>query len=73
MQVVHQFMEKVEKKKKMSNFNVNRPISIYSASKISMELISNVYSKLYNMNLIGLRFFTGMAHGEDPICHILNF
>ena len=34
----------------MSNFNVNRPISIYSASKISMELISNVYSKLYNMN-----------------------
>ena len=43
MQVVHQFMEKVEKK--MSNFNVNRPISIYSASKISMELISNVYSK----------------------------
>ena len=23
-----------------------------------MELISNVYSKLYNINLIGLRFFT---------------
>tara|TARA_B100000989_G_C19531636_1_gene470330 strand:+ start:3108 stop:4091 length:984 start_codon:yes stop_codon:yes gene_type:complete len=44
--------------KKMSNFNVNKPISIYSASKISMELISNVYSRLYNMNLVGLRFFT---------------
>lgn len=43
---------------KLSNFSVNKPVSVYSASKISMELISNVYSKLYNMNLIGLRFFT---------------
>ena len=43
---------------KLSNFSVNKPISVYSASKISMELISNVYSKLYSMNLIGLRFFT---------------
>jgi len=44
--------------KKLSNFIVSKPQSVYSASKISMELISNVYSKLYNMNLIGLRFFT---------------
>ena len=44
--------------KKQSNFSVSKPVSVYSASKISMELISNVYSKLYNMNLIGLRFFT---------------
>ena len=44
--------------KKLSNFIVNKPVSVYSASKISMELISNVYSKLYRMNLIGLRFFT---------------
>ena len=44
--------------KKLSNFSVNKPVSVYSASKISMELISNVYSKLYRMNLIGLRFFT---------------
>ena len=44
--------------KKLSNFNVNKPESVYSASKISMELISNVYSKLYKINLIGLRFFT---------------
>ena len=43
---------------KLSNFSVNKPVSVYSASKISMELISNVYSKLYSMNLIGLRFFT---------------
>ena len=43
---------------KLSNFSVNKPVSVYSASKISMELISNVYAKLYSMNLIGLRFFT---------------
>ena len=42
----------------LSNISVNKPVSVYSASKISMELISNVYSKLYSMNLIGLRFFT---------------
>tara|TARA_B100000963_G_scaffold68093_1_gene56375 strand:- start:62 stop:1030 length:969 start_codon:yes stop_codon:yes gene_type:complete len=44
--------------KKSSNSLVNDPISIYSASKISMELISKVYSKIYKINLIGLRFFT---------------
>ena len=43
---------------KLSNFSVNKPVSVYSASKISMELISNVYSKLYSMNLIGFRFFS---------------
>ena len=42
----------------LSNISVNKPVSVYSASKISMELISNVYSKLYSMNLIGMRFFT---------------
>ena len=57
MQAVLQFMgEKGENT--LSNFSVNKPVSVYSASKISMELISNVYSKLYSMNLIGLRFFT---------------
>ena len=47
-----------KRREKLSNFSVNKPVSVYSASKISMELISNVYSKLYRMNLIGLRFFT---------------
>jgi UDP-glucuronate 4-epimerase len=35
-----------------------RPLSIYSASKISMELISNVYCNLYKKKFLGLRFFT---------------
>ena len=43
---------------KKSLFSNNKPTSVYAASKISMELISNTYSYLYNKNLIGLRFFT---------------
>jgi UDP-glucuronate 4-epimerase len=34
------------------------PISAYAASKKANELMANVYSHLYGMNLIGLRFFT---------------
>jgi UDP-glucuronate 4-epimerase len=34
------------------------PISVYAASKKANELLANVYSHLYGMNLIGLRFFT---------------
>lgn len=34
------------------------PMSVYAASKKADELIANVYSHLYGMNLIGLRFFT---------------
>ncbi len=40
------------------NLNVNKPISIYAASKITNELIANVYSHLYKIQMIGLRFFT---------------
>jgi UDP-glucuronate 4-epimerase len=34
------------------------PLSVYAATKITDELISFVYSNVYNMNFIGLRFFT---------------
>ena len=34
------------------------PISVYSASKLSMELISNAYHFLYKKNFIGVRFFS---------------
>ena len=35
-----------------------QPISMYAATKMSMELISNVYLDLYKMKSIGIRFFT---------------
>jgi len=38
--------------------NVNNPISLYAATKKSNELMAHSYSHLYNIETIGLRFFT---------------
>ena len=37
---------------------VDRPVSLYAASKKSNELMAHAYSKLYGMHTTGLRFFT---------------
>ena len=37
---------------------VDKPVSIYAASKKSNELMAHAYSKLFNFETIGLRFFT---------------
>tara|TARA_Y100000591_G_C21711872_1_gene633962 strand:+ start:57 stop:1016 length:960 start_codon:yes stop_codon:yes gene_type:complete len=37
---------------------VDKPISIYAASKKSNELIAYAYNQLYGLNTTGLRFFT---------------
>jgi UDP-glucuronate 4-epimerase len=38
--------------------NVDRPISLYAATKKSNELMAHVYSHLYGLNSTGLRYFT---------------
>lgn len=38
--------------------NTNTPISLYAATKKSNELMAHTYSHLYNIETIGLRFFT---------------
>ena len=38
--------------------SIERLNSPYATSKMAMELYAKTYSQLYNMNLIGLRFFT---------------
>lgn len=38
--------------------NVDRPISLYAASKKSNELMAHTYSHLFNIPTTGLRFFT---------------
>ena len=38
--------------------NVDNPISMYAATKKSNELMAYTYSHLYDMQVIGLRFFT---------------
>ena len=40
------------------NQKTDTPLTVYSASKITDEHISYVYSNLFSMNFIGLRFFT---------------
>ena len=37
---------------------VDHPASLYAATKKSTELLAECYSKLFNINAIGLRFFT---------------
>lgn len=38
--------------------NVDRPVSLYAATKKANELIAHTYSHLYNLPITGLRFFT---------------
>lgn len=40
------------------NDNVDHPISLYAATKKSNELMAHTYSHLFNIETIGLRFFT---------------
>ena len=40
------------------NFDTSNPTQLYAATKKSNEVIAASYSKLYNINTIGLRFFT---------------
>ena len=37
---------------------VDKPVSLYAATKKSTELLAECYSKLFKINAIGLRFFT---------------
>lgn len=50
------------KKFRENNLNLKNITSVYAASKLTTEIISHVYQKLYNLNFIGLRFFT--VYGE---------
>lgn len=38
--------------------NVDKPLSLYAATKKSNELMAHTYSHLYNLQVTGLRFFT---------------
>lgn len=49
------------------------PISPYGSSKISGELLGHVYSKLYDMQFIGLRFFSVYGPRQRPDLVINKF
>lgn len=45
---------------------VDNPVSLYAATKKSNELLAHAYSKLYNIPLTGLRFFTVYGPAGRP-------
>jgi UDP-glucuronate 4-epimerase len=52
---------------------VLQPISPYASTKISAELLGHVYSHLYNIRFIGLRFFTVYGPRQRPDLAIHKF
>ena len=50
-----------------------KPISVYGASKFSNEIIADVYSKNFNLNCFGLRFFTIYGPYGRPDMAYYNF
>jgi len=49
------------------------PISPYASTKLSCEMLGHVYSSLYNIQFIGLRFFTVYGPGQRPDLAIHKF
>ena len=45
---------------------VDNPVSLYAATKKSNELLAHAYSKLYNIPMTGLRFFTVYGPAGRP-------
>jgi len=55
------------------NDNVLIPISPYAATKLSSELLGKVYSTLFNIQFIALRFFTVYGPRQRPDLAIHKF
>ena len=53
--------------------NVDRPISLYAATKRANELMAYVYSHLYHLPSTGLRFFTVYGPWGRPDMAIFSF
>lgn len=53
--------------------HVLKPISPYASTKVSCELMGHVYSKLYNIRVLGLRFFTVYGPRQRPDLAINKF
>ena len=53
--------------------HVLQPISPYASTKVSCELMGHVYSKLYGIRFLGLRFFTVYGPRQRPDLAINKF
>ena len=54
----------IKKLHSLLNHQTDSPLSIYAVTKKSNKLIAKAYSHLYDINTIGLRFFTVPFHGD---------
>lgn len=52
---------------------VLKPISPYASTKVSCELMGHVYSRLFDIRVIGLRFFTVFGPRQRPDLAINKF
>ena len=48
-------------------------ISVYAVSKKTLEHISDVYSHIYNLNFVGMRFFTVYGPFGRPDMAVYKF
>ena len=55
------------------NNYTNTPLSVYAATKITNENLAHVYSYLYKINIIGLRFFTVYGPYGRPDMALFKF
>ena len=55
------------------NKNIKLPESFYAATKKTMEDMSYIYNKIYNINIVGLRFFTVYGPWGRPDMSIYKF
>ena len=53
--------------------DVSNPVSLYAATKRSNELMAESYSKLFKLNIVGLRFFTVYGPWGRPDMAIWKF
>lgn len=53
--------------------HVLQPISPYASTKVSCELLGHVYSQLYGIRFLGLRFFTVFGPRQRPDLAINKF
>jgi UDP-glucuronate 4-epimerase len=54
------------------NLPINKPMSFYAATKFSNELMADSYSRVYNITMIGLRFFTVYGPFGRPDMAVFN-
>ena len=55
------------------NTDTNKPIQFYAVTKKTNELMAYAYSKLYNLKLVGLRFFTIYGPWGRPDMALFKF